>query len=78
MKDVLKKVVSCINIVSAVILCVLGAIGVVCEIIGAGKFDALLATLNMPFGFTEYWYISMAALVVVILSFAIKSKCFEE
>ena len=78
MKDVLKKVVSCINIISIIIVFISAAIGVACEIIGVGKFNALLEILNMPFGFTEYWNVSMVALVVMILSFAIKSKCFEE
>lgn len=74
MKDIIKVIVQVIHIVSFCGVVLVGALGILYEIIGYAKFQQILSAIGMSKGFERIWGIGIITLFLLILTHLIKAK----
>ncbi len=78
MKETIKIILLIINILSFIIVAIIGLLGIVSEILGPAKFNDLLKSLNMPFDFNILWKLSIIFIPVLIITFILRKKFFGD
>ena len=74
MKELLKKAVLLINIFSFLLTLLWGVLGVVCEIIGIGRFERILLAVNDVLEFERFCLIGYILLIVLIITSILHNK----
>ena len=78
MKARLKQLVTIINTISFIAMLLIGAVGVVFEIIGAGMFERLFSSIGVPNALTTVQIAGVIAIALAIITFLIKQKFFDD
>lgn len=76
MKAILKIIVQVVHVVSFCGVLLVGALGVIYEIIGHVKFEQMLSAIGITKGFERVWIVSVIFLSLLIITYVIKKKVF--
>ena len=72
-----EKIVQVVHVIALCIAMLLGIIGAISEIIGAGKFEEILAVIGISDGIEWFWIISGIVCLLLIITCFIKAKLFS-
>lgn len=78
MKDFIKNFLLFVNIIAAILVSILGIVGVVYELLGPENFEDFLLQLNIPWDFDCAWNVSMVCVAVCVITYFLRSKFFEK
>ena len=74
MKEIIRKIVQVVHILSFCGVILSWILGVIYEIVGHAKFEQWLSAIGISKGFEMIWVVSVVMLLLLITTYLIKSK----
>lgn len=67
-----KKLINILHAISFCLLLILGAVGVIYELIGHKQFEELLTSIGIQNGIYWYWLVGLVVLAVLLITYVLK------
>ena len=77
MREMSKIIVQVVHVIAFWLLMLYGVLGAIYEIIGAGKFEEILAVIGISNGFERFRIIGAILCLLLITTYFIKVKLFS-
>lgn len=78
MRNIIERIIVVIHILSLLLAIILGAIGLVYEILGTNYLNSLFAKLGFIGSYEIYWVVSISILAVLIITGLTLKKLFKD
>ena len=78
MKRFLNIILKIINIVSVVVLLLLGAGGIIHELFGTATYEKVLQKLNIPWSLEQILLFSHVYVIIVLIIIILREKFFDK